>query len=101
MPDNDRLYLFKNDPDYNTFNLRLTSNQLQLTRPPAIANIYLQMMDKDFNWTQEVIDQDQTLYEKSLENIQIVRIDYPPHLWNIDSIEEWQWDNDKQLDRIQ
>ena len=100
LPDGDILYLLKEASDYNQISISIRNNQLTLTRPPALAMIFIQYQLQNDQWIQESLSQDQTKYIKDLTYITTIRIDYPPKLWQVRLNQEWQYDGDKQLDRV-
>lgn len=97
LPNNDSLYLLKNDKNYNKIEVQLTENEISVTRPEAVANIYLQFMDFSYKWTQEVILAKETKFRKSLNNIVRIRLDYPSNLIFPEG-NGWTYDQDKQFD---
>jgi hypothetical protein len=99
LPNNDSLYLLKKDFYYNALRVQINGSELIITRPEAVANIYMQFMDPKFSWTQETIGQKETEFNKNLANIVRFRIDYPSRLINVTSINGWTYDQDKQFDR--
>ena len=99
LPNNDLLYLLKKDLDYNKLLVNITDDNLILKRKSAVTRIYMQFMNENDSWTQEYITEEQTEYKKDLTSIKIIRIDYPPVLWEIKTPDNWFYDGDKQLDK--
>jgi hypothetical protein len=97
---NDKLYLLKNEQMDNKLKISIKNNQLVMQRSAAVARIYFQLMDENDNWSQEYMTEKEIEYKKEIENIKIIRIDYPAGLWMIEETEGWNWDRDKQLNRI-
>lgn len=100
LPNQDILYLLNKKPAYNTLSVTLKDDLFSLKRKPAVANIYFQFMNNDGQWFQENITQHQLEYEKNVGGIKVIRIDYPPQLWEIKIDENWQYDGDKQLNHL-
>ena len=98
--DSDTLFLLRKDPAYNILNISISNNTLKLIRPPAVSSIYFQFMDENGNWTQEFMPREQIEYIKNLANIGIIRIDYPPGLWQIKNLENWQYNGEKQFNLL-
>lgn len=99
LPNKDILYLLRKDNDYNTLSVNLNKDMLFIERKPAVANIYIQFLDYNNNWTQEVIAQYKTSFVKSLLNVKTFRIDYPVNLMDITLDDYWTYNGEKQFDR--
>jgi hypothetical protein len=99
LQNNDLLYLLIKNDFYNIVNVQAEGENLLITRPKAIANIYLQFMDSNLSWHQEIIGQNEVLFEKKLTNISRFRIDYPSYLIKFFG-NDWTYDQNKQFDRI-
>lgn len=97
---NQKFYLFTKNPEYNKLQIILKENQLEVRRNTAPTKVFFQFMDKDNNWTQQTLDESETLYSNGLENITRFRIDYPPELIETLSPEGWIYDGEKQFDRL-
>ncbi|MBI4096575.1 MAG: glycosyltransferase family 39 protein [Candidatus Levybacteria bacterium] len=100
LPNKNVLFLLKRDNAYNAIKLQITKDVLTVTRPQAIADIYLQFMDPDLNWHQEIIEKKDVVFEKKLTNTSRFRIDYPSNLM-LSQANGWTYDGNKQFDRLE
>jgi hypothetical protein len=102
LPDGQNVYLFKKNPAYNQLTITLEENALFISRPDAPNQVFIQFADNAGKWQQLTMDMHQTEFYLDTSQIKTVRIDYPPRLMSkIELNENWHYDGDKQLYRLE
>lgn len=100
LPDEEEVYLFELDKDYNRLQIDVVNSELFIKRPDSPTKIFIQMADNNDQWHEFALNLHQTNFYQPLGNIKTIRIDYPPELWQLYHDQNWDYDLDKQIDYL-
>lgn len=100
LPNNERVYLFELDKDYNRLNIDVVDGNIFIKRPDSPTMVFFQMSDENNIWSEYHLGEHQTDYYQSVQNIKTIRIDYPPELWSLYYDQNWSYDLDMQIDKV-